>query len=424
MNGKPWTSEEYRMLRENYPRLRIDDLPALLPGRTRSACAKKIRKLGIVKMPEWIEREEIIIHTNWTKGDDRLVAMLPGRTRHAIGLRRCQLGYKKVIDFMADPISVARAIELYKDGYGDLEIARSVNRSQKTIFEWRRKSGLPCSQQTEAGRRRLRDRWAMIHAAGRLTFAKNRRATAASMGYANARHPKEAMILAFLSDGPKTNDSICQRIEIPAKPSNGHRQSKDILSLCKRGIIVRKRDGRTRTTWFSLPIINAMDYENLVMKLAVENGARHPVRDSYQYSAGFMGLMKAIGRFDPNKGFAFATLAYRYIDGNIKDEYRIRIGTAGKSRKVKGAIQLSQMTAEEDDDPYVVEDSSDLSGNVELREILETLDERSKRLVIRVHLEGYTLDEAGRLEEPPITKSHVQRIVSDAIETMQERSVG
>ncbi len=62
-------------------------------------------------------------------------------------------------------------------------------------------------------------------------------------------------------------------------------------------------------------------YENLLAFFAHRYATDvYPFDEVYQVAA--LGLLKAIGRFDPEKGTAFSTFAYPTIDGELKRFYR------------------------------------------------------------------------------------------------------
>ena len=62
-------------------------------------------------------------------------------------------------------------------------------------------------------------------------------------------------------------------------------------------------------------------YENLLAFFAHRyTSNRYPYQEAYQVAA--VGLLKAMRRFDPEKGTAFSTFAYPTIDGELKRFYR------------------------------------------------------------------------------------------------------
>jgi RNA polymerase sigma-B factor len=62
-------------------------------------------------------------------------------------------------------------------------------------------------------------------------------------------------------------------------------------------------------------------YDNLLAFFAHRYSSnRYPYKEAYQIAA--VGLLKAMRRFDPEKGTAFSTFAYPTIDGELKRFYR------------------------------------------------------------------------------------------------------
>jgi RNA polymerase sigma-B factor len=62
-------------------------------------------------------------------------------------------------------------------------------------------------------------------------------------------------------------------------------------------------------------------YENLLAFFAHRySSSRYPFQEAYQIAA--VGLLKAMRRFDPDKGIAFSTFAYPTIEGELKRFYR------------------------------------------------------------------------------------------------------
>jgi RNA polymerase sigma-B factor len=62
-------------------------------------------------------------------------------------------------------------------------------------------------------------------------------------------------------------------------------------------------------------------YEDLLHRFAHKyQSDRLPYEDAYQLAA--LGLMKALGRYDPNRGVSFITFAYPTVEGELKKHYR------------------------------------------------------------------------------------------------------
>ena len=62
-------------------------------------------------------------------------------------------------------------------------------------------------------------------------------------------------------------------------------------------------------------------YEDLLHRFAHKyHSDRLPYEDAYQLAA--LGLMKAVRRFDPERGISFITFAYPTVEGELKKHYR------------------------------------------------------------------------------------------------------
>lgn len=65
-------------------------------------------------------------------------------------------------------------------------------------------------------------------------------------------------------------------------------------------------------------------YEDLLHRFAHKyQSDRLPYEDAYQLAA--LGLMKAMGRYDTNRGVSFITFAYPTVEGELKKHYRDHI---------------------------------------------------------------------------------------------------
>ena len=92
----------------------------------------------------------------------------------------------------------------------------------------------------------------------------------------------------------------------------------------------------------------AQSNEKLVHKIVhrMSQTCREPYEDLYQL--GYMGLLKAAERFDPNTGYAFSSFAIPYIQGEIqhflRDQWqsvklpRTAIETKAKVRKLQRSL--------------------------------------------------------------------------------------
>jgi len=80
------------------------------------------------------------------------------------------------------------------------------------------------------------------------------------------------------------------------------------------------------------PILDS--YTNLVYHLAHKYVSE---RDSFEdlVQVGMMGLLHAVRRFEPERGWRFTTFAYRYIRGEIQRHFRDKSWSLSVPRKLK-----------------------------------------------------------------------------------------
>lgn len=105
MFRKQWTEEELDILRRNCADHPVKELLAMLPGRTDTAIEAEIRKLGLPRyrgaLPsadwsEWTEAERDIVRRHYADASlEDLLAMLPGRTYGAVSEMARKMGIRK-----------------------------------------------------------------------------------------------------------------------------------------------------------------------------------------------------------------------------------------------------------------------------------------------------------------------------------------
>ncbi len=178
-------------------------------------------------------------------------------------------------------------------------------------------------------------------------------------------------------------------------------------------MVFKSNEGRKAI--FRVPVINPLDHLGMLYQLAIKYGANKPIEDSWQYSDGMLGLLRAAREWTPTRDVKFSTLAWKYIEYAIWNNRTRRDG--GARRAIRSAMPFSQLGDEEFDLGTIISDKS--NSSLELNEFLSKLDKRTARLVRRAYLEQYTLMEAGAMEEPPITRERVRQLVSKGIKKMQ-----
>ena len=86
------------------------------------------------------------------------------------------------------------------------------------------------------------------------------------------------------------------------------------------------------------------DYQSFLWAFAYKYSSNKlPREDAYQIAA--MGLLKAVERFDPERGTAFITFAYPTVDGELKKHYRDCVEFVRLPRRIhdlKRKITLTQ----------------------------------------------------------------------------------
>lgn len=111
------------------------------------------------------------------------------------------------------------------------------------------------------------------------------------------------------------------------------------LSVLDSDLLARIReeeDPEAKETFFAR-------YEDLLHRFAHKyQSDRLPYEDAYQLAA--LGLMKAVRRFDPERGISFITFAYPTVEGELKRHYRDHVDIVRLPRPLR---DLSRRVASE-----------------------------------------------------------------------------
>jgi len=175
--------------------------------------------------------------------------------------------------------------------------------------------------------------------------------------------------------------------------------------------------------------INVLDWDKLVMKIALRFRAGQPVRDSWQYAEGWIGLIRASELFDPARGCKFTTYAMRAIKSQILKTYKAN-GCLNRAVNAK-SIPFSQTAAGIDgapDSDFAVsreqeplleasEKEETAIDNELLGDLMRHLDKRSQLVLTMRYFEEKTLDEIG--VTVGITKERVRQVILNSISKLQ-----
>lgn len=95
LHTRAWTEEENNIMLEFYPKIPVDDVCKMLPGRTRDAIIGMALKLGVtsVVINDWTPEEDLYIEEHWELMPDVIIAKNLNRTFRATKSRRGYLGF-------------------------------------------------------------------------------------------------------------------------------------------------------------------------------------------------------------------------------------------------------------------------------------------------------------------------------------------
>ena len=144
----------------------------------------------------------------------------------------------------------------------------------------------------------------------------------------------------------------------------------------------------------------AEDNMSLVKYAIIKRFGKEMLADEDLLQCGYLGLCKAALRFDPSRGVAFSTFAYRCICNEVCYYLSNKPG----QKAYRNGYQLCSLNAQINIDDEstgevsdMIEDSSvDVEGHVLNRVICEKIDRPSK-LYKQHYVDGYTLDHMARM---------------------------
>lgn len=93
---KRWSEKEINILKENYPKIPLDDVCKLLPGRSKSTISNKARYLGMKSYSRniqiWKDDEIQYVIDNWEITPDKIMATYLDRSFRSVKHKREKLG--------------------------------------------------------------------------------------------------------------------------------------------------------------------------------------------------------------------------------------------------------------------------------------------------------------------------------------------
>lgn len=153
------------------------------------------------------------------------------------------------------------------------------------------------------------------------------------------------------------------------------------------------------------------DHIGLACMIAQRYTSIRPVEDSDQFGDAMVGLMMAVKKFDPSRGFKFSTFAYHVIKSFV---------LAGHKRRSKGVTRLERVFL---DDISGIESNGDEQHSIDTNDLIATMLEKisilppREQAVIRARLEGKKLREIS--EVIGVTKQRVQQIEDRATRSLR-----
>jgi RNA polymerase sigma factor (sigma-70 family) len=157
----------------------------------------------------------------------------------------------------------------------------------------------------------------------------------------------------------------------------------------------RRRCRRNRERW-------VVSHLALVRSIARRmRGSGLPVEEDDLVSAGTIGLIEAVDRFEPDRGVPFAAFAHRRIRGAMIDEIR-QLRPTQPGQKTRSLTLLSLDTATTEDGLALIDVTANPSSPEpqmcrELGEVLDALEllPNREREMLALHAAGHSLAEIG-----------------------------
>lgn len=145
-------------------------------------------------------------------------------------------------------------------------------------------------------------------------------------------------------------------------------------------------------------------------------------------SAGTVGLIEAVDRYDAERGVPFVSFAYPRIQGAILDELRSS-GAFGAPRRGAAALEVVPIdsAAGVDAQLSLIEVTEDRMSpapgvHIELGELLDAVKQlpQRERAMLRLSTSGYTIQQIARLHG--CSNSRASQLVAQARLRLEERT--
>ncbi|APF28150.1 RNA polymerase sigma factor, sigma-70 family protein [Clostridium sporogenes] len=152
-------------------------------------------------------------------------------------------------------------------------------------------------------------------------------------------------------------------------------------------------------------MIDIEQHLNLVHSIASKRYKQFRHKYSYDdlFQEGCLGLMKAVNRFDDNKGIKFSTYAYPYVDGQIlimarDDKW---YGKNRKERFEKSApYSLDSIIKGTENEITYIDSIGNYDFNfekIEVRMLVDMLPNKLKDIVSMIYIEGFSQTEIAKI---------------------------
>jgi len=155
-----------------------------------------------------------------------------------------------------------------------------------------------------------------------------------------------------------------------------------------------------------------VEHLGLVRRIARRYGTNGDLRDEL-FQEGVVGLLKAIRRFDPERGVPFPAYASTAVTGEIRHHLRDRSSCV---RAPEAAT--AEVVPLEDDVPTTASGFGRSEDRVELEGRLSCLGRREREVVYLRFFADLTQDEIARCLG--ISQMHVSRLLRGALERMRD----